>query len=89
MTQGVFDVLCGVEKLNMEDTQFEFAAFVIAKYKESGGRLTELTEVPEGMQGSIDVLAFVGADLESVDLTFCTLISGKFPGGFFCDQFRC
>ena len=86
MTQGLFNALLGVGELNLEGTKFEFAAFVIAKYKEGGGRLTEIKGVRKGMHGSIEVLAFVGADLQSVDLNGCRYISGKFPGGFFRDQ---
>ena len=77
MTQGVFDVLCGTDKLNLKGTKFEFAAFVIGKYKESGGRLTEITKVPANIKGSIDVLEFVGNDLQLVDLKFCQNIIGK------------
>ena len=77
MTQGVFDALCGVETLEMNGAAFEFAAFVIATYKESGGKLTEITEVPKDIKGSIDVLEFVGKDLQVVDLNRCRSIEGK------------
>ena len=77
MTQGVFDLLCGVETLEMKETAFEFAALVITKYKESGGKLTEITKVPLEMQGSIDVLEFVGRDLRVVSLVNCEKIIGK------------
>ena len=86
MTQGLFNALLGVDELNLEGTKIEFAAFVIAKYKESGGRLMLIKGVPKEIKGSIDVLACVGADLESVDLNGCSNISGKFRGGFFRDQ---
>ena len=86
MTQGVFDVLCGVETLEMKGTAFEFAAFVIATYKESGGKLTEITEVPKDIKGSIDVLEFV-PNVVTLNLIGCKKVDGKFPGGFFCDQY--
>ena len=77
MTQGVFDVLCGVETLEVNGMAFEFAAFVISTYIESGGKLTEITEVPKDIKGSIDVLEFVGKDLQVVDLNGCRSIEGK------------
>ena len=77
MTQGVFDVLCGVAELDMSGTPFEFAEFVIGKYEESGGKLTEITKVPGDIRGSIDVLEFVGTDLQVVQLSGCGYIEGK------------
>ena len=77
MTQGAFDVLCGVETLEMKGAAFEFAAFVIATCKESGGKLTGVMEVPKDIKGSIDVLEFVGTDLQVAELSVCRSIKGK------------
>ena len=77
--QVTFDVLCGVEALDMKNTQFEFAAWVIGKYKESGRHLVEIKGVPKEIEGSIDVLEFVGKDLKVVDMSRRRNISGKKP----------
>ena len=61
----------------MKGTKCEFAAWVIGKYKESGNHLFEIKDVPEGIQGSIEVLEFVAAHLNVLDLHGCSEIEGK------------
>ena len=61
----------------MKGTKYEFAAWVIGKYKESGNHLVEIKDVPEGIQGSIEVLEFVGAHLSILDLQSCYGIKGE------------
>ena len=76
MNQASFDVLCGAEMLNLKGTPFEFAAWVIAKYKESGRHLEEIKDVPKNIKGSIDVIQFISADLRVVNLRSCKSITG-------------
>ena len=55
----------------------EEAAWVIGKYKESGNHLIEIKDVPKDTQGSIEVLEFVAAHLNVLDLHDCSRIKGK------------
>ena len=83
ITQDLFGILCGVEKLNLKGAKFEFTAFVIGKYKESGSRLTEIDVNlcdRKNMQGSIDVLEFVGTNLRVADLSNCKDITRNIHG---------
>ena len=77
INRATFDVLCGVETLNLKGTELEFAAWVIGEYKESGNHLVEIKDVPEGIQGSIEVLEFVAAHLNVLDLHGCKKIRGN------------
>ena len=77
INRATFDVLCGVETLNLKGTKFEFAAWVIGKYKESGKHLIEIKDVPLDTRGSIEVLEFVAAHLNVLDLQSCRNIEGK------------
>ena len=77
INRATFDVLCGVETLNLKGTKYEFAAWVIGKYKESGNHLVEIKDVPRDIQGSIEVLEFVAAHLNVLNLQSCTKIEGK------------
>ena len=61
----------------MKGTKVEFAAWVIGKYKESGNHLVEIKDVPEDIRGSIEVLEFVAAHLNVLDLQSCKNIEGK------------
>lgn len=63
--QSFFDVLCGVEFLNMEGTSCELEAFVITRYKESG---SDLSIERKHLKGSINVFKYVSAGLTSVKL---------------------
>ena len=77
INRATFDVLCGVETLNLKGMKFEFAAWVIGKYKESGNHLIEIKDVPRYIQGSIDVLEFVAAHLNVLNLRGCEKIEGE------------
>ena len=66
-----------METLNLKGTKYEFAAWVIGKYKESGNHLVEIKDVPRDIQGSIEVLEFVAAHLNVLDLHNCNAIGGK------------
>ena len=77
INRATFDVLCGVETLGFKGTKFEFAAWVIGKYKESGNHLVEIKDVPQDIEGSIDVLEFVAAHLNILDLHGCRKIEGE------------
>ena len=77
INRATFDVLCGVETLNLKGTKYEFAAWVIGKYKESGNHLVEIKDVPRDIQGSIEVLEFVAAHLNVLDLRGCYNIQGE------------
>ena len=77
INRATFDVLCGVETLGFKGTKFEFAAWVIGKYKESGKHLIEIKDVPRDTRGSIEVLEFVAAHLNVLDLHACSRIEGK------------
>ena len=77
INRTTFDVLCGVETLNLKGTHCEFAAWVIGKYKKSGNHLVEIKDVPRDIQGSIEVLEFVAAHLNVLDLHDCSRIEGK------------
>ena len=77
INRATFDVLCGVETLNLKGTKYEFAAWVIGKYKESGNHLVEIKDVPRDIQGSIEVLEFAAAHLNVLDLQSCEKIEGK------------
>ena len=77
INRATFDVLCGVETLGFTGTKLEFAAWVIGKYKESGNHLVEIKDVPQDIQGSIEVLEFVAAHLNVLDLHDCSIIEGK------------
>ena len=61
----------------MSGSGLAFEGFVIKKYKGSGERLVDIERVPKDIRGSIDVLAFVGADLAKVNLQGCNKITGK------------
>ena len=61
----------------MKGTKYEFAAWVIGKYRESGNRLVEIKDVPQDIQGSIEVLEFVSAHLNVLHLQSCKKIEGK------------
>ena len=76
INRATFDVLCGVETLNLKGTHCEFAAWVISKYKESGNHLVDIKDVPRDIQGSIEVLEFVAAHLNVLDLTSCKNVAG-------------
>ena len=77
INRATFDVLCGVETLNLKGTKYEFAAWVIGKYKESGNHLVEIKDVPRDIQGSIEVLEFVAAHLNVLDLQSCQNVAGQ------------
>ena len=79
INRATFDVLCGVETLGFKGTKLEFAAWVIGKYKESGNHLIEIKDVPKDIKGSIEVLEFVAAHLNVLDLHDCRKIEGKRP----------
>ena len=84
MTQELFDLLYGFDKLEVKDTNLEFAALVIGQLKESGGRLMEIKQVPENIKGSIDVLNFVRSTaLQEVNLRNCKNITGIFEQSSF------
>ena len=61
----------------MKGTKCEFAAWVIGKYKESGNHLVEIKDVPRDIQGSIEVLEFVAAHLNVLNLRGCEKIEGE------------
>ena len=61
----------------MKGTELEFAAWVIGEYKESGNHLVEIKDVPQDIQGSIEVLEFVAAHLNVLDLNFCKNVAGQ------------
>ena len=77
INRATFDVLCGVETLNLKGTKYEFAAWVIGKYKESGNHLVEIKDVPQHIRGSIEVLEFVAAHLNVLDLRRCRNVAGQ------------
>ena len=77
INRATFDVLCGVETLNLKGTKYEFAAWVIGKYKESGNHLVEIKHVPQDTQGSIEVLEFLAAHLNVLHLRGCENIEGE------------
>ena len=77
INRATFDILCGVETLGFTGTKFEFAAWVIGKYKESGKHLIEIKDVPRDTRGSIEVLEFVAAHLNVLDLHGCSGIEGE------------
>jgi len=77
MTKALFDFLCGIGSLEVSGTGLAFEGLVIKKYKDSGECLVDIDRVPTGIKGSIDVLAFVGADLTNVHLPGCDKITGK------------
>ena len=76
MTKALFDFLCGIGSLEVSGSGLAFEGSVIKKYKDSGERLVDIGSVPEDIMGSIDVLAFVGADLANVNLKECKQITG-------------
>ena len=77
INRATFDVLCGVETLDLKGTDVQFAAWVIGKYKGSGNHLVEIKDVPKDIKGSIEVLEFVGAHLSILDLHGCRGIGGE------------
>ena len=88
MTKSLFDFLCGIGSLEVSGSGLAFEGLVIKKYKDSGERLVDIGSVPREIMGSIDVLAFVGADLANVNLGWCQQITGKelFQHTSFADQ---
>ena len=76
MSKALFDVLCGVSSLEVSGTGIAFEGLVINQYKDNGKCLVEIKDVPREIKGSIDVLAFVGADLANLNLHGCKNLTG-------------
>ena len=74
----LFDGLAAMNELHVEQTNMEFASWVISLLKESNGRLVEIKELPKdifvngsmmrGYYGSIGVIQFVGEHLEILEI---------------------